>query len=151
MTRRPKPYPQSKLYVGATTCNPAQPSPSPFRPSFLPSFLSPLSPLSPLFPNEPMVECRTALESRILGYPPTRAVLMLMVHCLLRFQVAPTGLLAAGWLSTSHSSIVQLADGSLLANIYAPWLRVDGWNEQVYHKVQTPSQQCFASIPLPLS
>ena len=42
---------------------------------------------------------------------------------------APRGLLAEGWLSTSHSSIVQLGDHSLLANVYAPWRGVDGYNE----------------------
>ena len=41
---------------------------------------------------------------------------------------APTGLLAEGWLSTSHSSIVQLGDGALLANVYAAWKGVDGYN-----------------------
>jgi hypothetical protein len=43
--------------------------------------------------------------------------------------VAPSGLLAEGWISTSHSSIVQLHGGALLANVYAPWRGVDGYNE----------------------
>jgi hypothetical protein len=59
--------------------------------------------------------------------------------------LAPAGLLKAGWISTSHSSIVSLGASSsassstsspagssgavLLANAYAPWVGVDGFNE----------------------
>eukprot|EP01050_Picozoa_sp_SAG11_P005369 SAG11_NODE_374_length_10006_cov_8.964167_2_plen_466_part_00 len=43
--------------------------------------------------------------------------------------MAPNGLLAEGWLSTSHSSIVQLSNGALIANVYAPWRGIDGYNE----------------------
>jgi hypothetical protein len=42
---------------------------------------------------------------------------------------APAGLLAEGWLSTSHSAIVQLRDGTLVTNAYAPWIGQDGFNE----------------------
>jgi hypothetical protein len=42
---------------------------------------------------------------------------------------APSGLLAEGWISTSHSSIVQLGDGTLIANVYAAWKGVDGYNQ----------------------
>ena len=47
--------------------------------------------------------------------------------------LAPAGLLRAGWISTSHTSIVALQSPgeppTLLANIYAPWEGVDGYNE----------------------
>jgi hypothetical protein len=47
--------------------------------------------------------------------------------------VAPAGLLRAGWISTSHSSIVALSTSPsspvLLASAYAPWEGVDGYNE----------------------
>lgn len=47
--------------------------------------------------------------------------------------LAPAGLLRAGWISTSHSSIIAIGDKTdpavLLANAYAPWEGVDGYNE----------------------